>query len=266
MIEQQPISSQPTYNLPQNEKRKLSSVLLMRHGQPCSIGGGSTYGTDQMPYDEFVDAIDINKTTKLPLSEKGRQDVRKSLENKTNQDLSHVKLVMCSPYIRTEQTAEEVVKYIKERLGVGVDLEIKKLDLLKEVEFSKDSIDQIRYESIMAKAQDEDPVEKAKGGVAGLMNYIDDIWMNRNNPEGMNETYYRAQRIITYLRRMGKWTNYDSVLICTHGIFGRVIEHVISGGSVPIDMNTAIPQIKLAEIRDLNADMIMELNGLQKDE
>lgn len=226
--------------------KKLTAVRIMRHGRPVSHGGGETYGTDQMPYQEFVNALDVTKTKGLPLDSNSRVDIEKSLENMGLNELKDIKIIFCSSYRRARDTAEVVQQKIKETTGNNI--EVRESNYFDEVEFPIDTISEERYVEIMA-----------RGGVQGLMAEIDKVWMNRSNEHGMNETYFRAKRALTLLRRTGKMTSHDSVLICTHGIIGRVLCHLVSGEANPNNLNEKILPIKIAEMRTFTYDEIVRI-------
>jgi broad specificity phosphatase PhoE len=206
-FEPKPPTSEP------QEKAKFS-VYFMRHGKP--VVASENYGTDAMPFSEFEEAIDVQRSMDLPLSDKGKDEILKSLEGET--DLAEIKLILASPYLRTKQTAEVVAEYIASK--TGNKLEVLVSDLLKEVEFDMDSLTEEEYNQIITSK-----------GFMGVLDYYVENWLTgKQKTENIDDTYQRAHRFLTYLRRVRKWTKHDKVFVATHGWTGRIIKHVAEGG------------------------------------
>lgn len=194
--------------------KKEFRVHFMRHGKP--VVASEHYGTDQMPFHEFEEAINVERSMRLPLSEKGRAEILASLQK---EDVSHVKLILSSPYLRTQQSAHVVSDYVEAKTGVKPVFHETKL--LREVEFDQGAMTEEEYTRLMR--------EK---GFLGVLSVYDENWINgRQKTENIDDTYRRAERVVTYLRRVRKWTAHDVVFVSTHGWIGRVIKHIAEGGN-----------------------------------
>ena len=231
--------------------QKKFNVFFIRHGKP--VVASENYGTDTMPFDEFEQAIDVKRSMDLPLSEKGRQEIQASLTDQNPESLASTKLVISSPYLRTKQTAESVVQHIFEQTGIQLD--VHESELLKEVEFDQNALTDEEYTKILS--------EK---GFMGVLDFYVNNWMEgKQKGENIDDTYARAERFITYLRRVRKWTKHDTVFVSTHGWTGRIIKHVAEGGSKEGYMEQT-RMLKTGEIFSFNQDDLMKLEGLGEDE
>ena len=243
-FEQAPVNSE---NSPDKKKFK---VFFIRHGKP--VVASENYGTDHMPFHEFEEAIDVARSMNLPLSEKGVEEILASLKNETHESLSNTKLIVSSPYLRTKQTAGIVSDYIFEKTGVRLD--VNESELLKEVEFDKDALSQEEYEKLLA--------EK---GFMGVLDHYVNNWMDgKQHSENIDDTYARAQRFLTYLRRIRKWTNHDTVFVSTHGWTGRIIKHVAEGGNKE-GYIAETRMLKTGEIFSFDEDDLIKLEGLENE-
>lgn len=229
-----------------SEKKKFK-VFFMRHGKP--VVASENYGTNHMPFNEFEEAIDVARSMNLPLSEKGAEEILASLHGETHESLSNTKLIVSSPYLRTKQTAGIVSDYIFEQTGVRLD--VNESELLKEVEFDKHALTKEEYGKILA--------EK---GFMGVLDQYANNWMEGNqSSENIDGTYARAQRFITYLRRIRKWTCHDTVFVSTHGWTGRIIKHVAEGGNKEGYIEET-RMLKTGEIFSFDEDDFIKLEGL----
>lgn len=195
------------------EKAKFS-VYFMRHGTP--VVASENYGTDTMPFAEFEEAVDVKRSMNLPLSEKGKEEILKSLEDDST--LADVKLILSSPYLRTKQTAEFVAEYIGNQMGTKPDIVVS--DLLKEVELDQGGLTEDEYNVLLASK-----------GIMGVLEHYEENWLKgTQKTENIDDTYKRAHRFLAYMRRVRKWTAHDKVFVATHGWIGRIIKHVAEGG------------------------------------
>lgn len=204
----------------QSQEEEVGSVKFkvhfMRHGKP--IVASENYGTDKMPFIEFEEAIDVKRSMGLPLSEKGVEEILTSMNRLSDIELSEIKIIFSSPYLRTQQTAETIAEQIKKRTGNELDIHI--VELLKEVEFDMNALTEEEYNKLLT--------EK---GFMGVLDFYVENWMNgRQKGENIDDTYQRAERFLTYLRRVRKWTSHDKVFVSTHGWTGRIIKHIAEGG------------------------------------
>lgn len=188
------------------------NIFYMRHGKP-----EGKYAHADMPYEEFLRAATYDESLKLGLSEEGRIRVREELE-KSGVESHNIKLILASPYLRTLQTAELVQEYLRDK--TGKEILIKKTELLAEVRVDPNTLSKDEYEKILAEE-----------GFWRVMDEFSKRWMHDANAfETVGETYQRAEKLLKYLRRVRKWTEYDKVFMVSHGWFGRVIKHVANGG------------------------------------
>ena len=196
------------------DPKKVFRVHFMRHGKP--VVASEHYGTDTMPFSEFEEVIDVARSMKLPLSEKGREEILKSLQT---EDVSHIQLILSSPYLRTQQSAQVVSDFVEAKTGVKPRYQ--ETNLLKEVEFDQSALTEKEYLKLLH--------EK---GFKGVLDFYERNWIDgTQTTENINDTYSRAERVVTYLRRIRKLTQHDAVFVSTHGWIGRVIKHIAEGGS-----------------------------------
>lgn len=223
-------------------------VHFMRHGKP--VVASENYGTDNMPFTEFEEAIDVKRSMDLPLSEKGVGEILQSMESLDDAELAEIKIIFTSPYLRTQQTAETIAKHIKEKTGNELDIHV--VDLLKEVEFDMDALTEEEYNKLLA--------EK---GFMGVLDFYVENWMNgRQQGENIDDTYQRAKRFLTYLRRVRKWTAHDKVFVSTHGWTGRIIKHVAEGGTKEGYIEET-RMLKTGELFSFGEDDLLELEPEQ---
>jgi broad specificity phosphatase PhoE len=232
----------------ENVPEIIKSVHFIRHGKPMTSPeiNPDTYGTNTMPFSDFLEAIDVPKSINLPLSENGKKEIRGSVEQMPVEALSNVKIVISSPYLRCKQTAEEVTKIIEEKTGNKLD--IIESEYLKEVEFDTTLLDQEAYQEMIGKV-----------GFMGVLDFYVEKWYAGNSKtENADDTYYRAKRFLTYLRRVRKWTKNDSVFVSTHGWIGRIVKHVAEGGSKE-DYNST-RMLKTGEVFSFSEDELLEID------
>ncbi|MFZ2253361.1 MAG: phosphoglycerate mutase family protein [Minisyncoccia bacterium] len=228
----------------------VKKVHFIRHGKPVTSPeiNPETYGTSEMPFADFLEAIDVPKSINLPLSENGKAEIRANTEQMSAEILSHVKILISSPYLRCRQTAEEVSKIIEEK--TGNKLEVIESDYLKEVEFDTTLLDEETYKTMIA---------NPKIGFAGILDFYVEKWYNGNSKtENVDDTYFRAKRFLTYLRRVRKWTKNDSVFISTHGWIGRIVKHVAEGGAKEDYHSTNM--LKTGEVFSFSEDELLEID------
>ena len=225
----------------------IKGVHFIRHGKPVTSEGVNpdTYGTNVMPFDDFLNAIDIPKSINLPLSENGKKEIMSSIDNMSADSLSKVKIIISSPYLRCLETAKEVNRAVEEK--TGNKLEIIQSDYLKEVEFDTTLLSKEEYEVMIAKV-----------GFMGVLDHYTQKWYEgESKTENVEDTYFRAKRFLTYLRRVRKWTKNDSVFISTHGWIGRIVKHVAEGGDRETYSQTRM--LKTGEVFSFSEDELIEI-------
>ncbi|MBI4088949.1 histidine phosphatase family protein [Candidatus Kaiserbacteria bacterium] len=190
------------------------NIFYMRHGKP-----EGKYAHGDMPYEEFRRAVMYDESINLKLSEEGKERVRNELRE-SGIEKHNIQLILASPYLRTQETAELVQEYLREKTGQDIPLKI--TDLLSEVRVDPDTLSKEEYESMLN--------EK---GFWPVMEEFAKRWMQDENAtaETAKETYARAALLLKYLRRVRRWTQYQKVFMVSHGWFGRVIKHVAQGGT-----------------------------------
>jgi broad specificity phosphatase PhoE len=223
-------------------KETIFSVYLMRHGKP--VVASENYGTDEMPFSEFEEAIDVQRSMELPLSENGKEEIIKSLKGEVG--LDKIKIIIASPYLRTRQTAEIVAEYILSQTGNSVEVLVS--DLLKEVEFDLNALTEDEYIKLI----------KEKGFMGVLDKYVENWLTGKQEKENINDTYKRAHRFLVYLRRVRKWTRHDKVFVSTHGWIGRIIKHLAEGGEKG-SYAEETRMLKTGEIFKFGEDDLIEL-------
>lgn len=234
-------------NNEQSPEKKKFKVFFIRHGKP--VVASENYGTDHMPFHEFEEAIDVSRSMELPLSEKGTQEILASLQQESAESLGNTKLLVSSPYLRTRQTAQVVADYIFDKTGVRLD--VNESELLKEVEFDKDALTEEGYKKILAE----------KGFMGVLDTYVDNWMQGRQHAENIDDTYARAERFLTYLRRVRKWTSHDTVFVSTHGWIGRIIKHVAEGGDKKGYVDET-RMLRTGEVFSFDEDDLIKLENL----
>ncbi len=225
----------------------IKNVHFVRHGKPVTSPGvdPETYGTNRMPFDDFLNAIDVPKSLNLPLSENGKVEVRGSVEKLSTEVLEKVKLIISSPYLRCVETAQEVLNVIEEK--TGNHLEIIQSEYLKEVEFDTTLLSSEEYKILIEKV-----------GFMGVLDfYVEQWYEGKSKTENAEDTYFRAKRFLTYLRRLRKWTKNDSVFISTHGWIGRIVKHIAEGG-IKEDYHST-QMLKTGEVFSFSDDELLEV-------
>ena len=221
-------------------------IFYMRHGKP-----EGKYAHDDMPYDEFHKALDRSSSMNIKLDEKSKEIIIKSL-NESGIENQDIKLILVSPYLRAQETAQLAQAFLAEKRGGDVDLHT--TDLLREIDFDPDIISEEEYNSLLPKI-----------GFWGIMKKIEEKWMSQDvgKHENAVESYQRAKKLLKYLRRIRKWTKHDKLLLVSHGWFGRVIQHAAQNGT-PEDFFKHTDFIKEASMygmnHDLNNDEFLLLN------
>ncbi len=221
---------------------------FMRHGKPLVSSG--EYGTDRMPFHEFASAIDVERSKDIPLSEEGVLEVLESMGSLSDTDLANIKIIFSSSFLRATQTAETIAKHIKSKLGN--EPIIHTVDLLKEVELDTDSLTEDAYNQMMSER-----------GIAGILDFYTNKWINGlQHTENIDDSYQRAERFLTYLRRVRKWTAHDQVFVCTHGWIARIIKHIAEGGTVEGFVDET-RMLKTAELFSFGEDDLLSLEPTQ---
>lgn len=233
----------------ESEDASLSAnvdIFYIRHGKP-----EGKYAHEDMPYDEFYKALDYSSSLNIKLDEKSKENVVASL-NESGIENHDIKLILVSPYLRAQETAQLAQSFLKEKRDKDVGLHT--TDLLREVDFDPSIISEEEYNKLLPEI-----------GFWGVMKKIEEKWMSQDvgKHENAIESYQRAKKLLKYLRRIRKWTKHDKLLMVSHGWFGRVIQHAAQNG-MPEDFFKHTDFIKEAGMygmnHDLNNDEFLLLN------
>lgn len=221
-------------------------IVLMRHGKQEGIWAGHTNPT----YNEFRKGAtkeDLSSDRNAAhLSEEGGNQIRESLE-KIIPKIDEIKLIIASPNVRAQESAQIVKEYIKE--NYNQDVEIRTSELAREIDLNPDIFSEEEYEKLMK-----------EGGFQKVMQTLGKMCYE-NNPqmgETINDVYSRAARLLVYLRRIKKWTSRDKVLVITHGGIARAVKHVTEKG-LPENFETETQAISPAEFYGLEFNPDNEL-------
>lgn len=221
-------------------------IFYMRHGKP-----EGKYAHDDMPYDEFYKTLDRSNSLNIKLDGEGKDVIIKSL-NDSGIEKQEVKLILASPYLRAQETAQIAQGFLKEKRND--DVKVHTTDLLEEIDFDPNIISEEEYNDLLPKI-----------GFWGIMKKIEEKWMSQDigRHENAIESYERAKKLLKYLKRIRKWTNHDKILLVSHGWFGRVIQHAAQNGT-PEDFFKHTNFIKEAGMygikHDINNDEFLLLN------
>ncbi len=187
-----------------NPRDYLESSIF-RHGKIEKISKSIEAGK-KPPYEEYIKFMQGEIDPSIDREETGEL-IQKKIEagelKKENFDI-----IICSPALRARQTSG----LVKELLGT--DAPVHPSEYLREVKISMEDITPEFYEQ----AKDVHEVRKK---------FFESLLAGKKVDEDIVDVYKRAERFLTYLQRIKKFTNKKPLFI-GHGIFPRFLELAIN--------------------------------------
>lgn len=168
---------------------------------------------EKPPYEEFI------KFMKGEIDPPIDAETTKSLINQRTEEGRLSKkgfdIIICSPALRARQTSELIKKTIANPVPVHVS------KYLREVNIPMDDITPEFY----MQAKDIHEVRQK---------FMDSFLAGEKIDEDVIEVYRRAERFLTYFRRIRKWTG-KTPLFISHGIFPRFLNLAIKHQGEDLD-------------------------------
>lgn len=192
-------------------------VVVMRHGQQTGWGGHPEPTFEEFQKGATPEDSESDRNA-AHLSETGKEQVRQSAERLLSV-MGDIKLIIASPHVRAQESAEIIASLIREKLGKEVEMITN--ELAREIDISPTVFSKEEYERLMGEGGFQKVIE-----TISAMCYHNDSTMG----EPIAKVYDRAARLLTYVRRIKKWTTRDKILVVTHGGTGRAIQHVAQHG------------------------------------
>lgn len=182
------------------DKREYLESPLFRHGEIENLSKIIEKG-EKPPYEDFIKFMEgkIDPPIDREATEKLIREKIKEGKKRDNFDI-----IIYSPVLRAKQTAE----LIKEILELEIPIHPSKY--LREINIPMDDITPEFYEQ----AKDIYEVRKK---------FLDHFLSGKKIDEDIVDVYKRAERFLTYFRRIKIFTNKRPLFI-THGLFPRFLE------------------------------------------
>lgn len=207
--------------------------------------------TMPLTFEVFKDFI--RNPDKYSLSESGKEAVKEA--TRKIPEGGKIGLVLVSPYLRTKETANIVVNELNSLYQKEVKTH--ESDLLKEIGFSSDVINETEFNSIL----------KQKGP-EGIAEEMFERWRNGQGGELPKEVEERIEVLMRYIRRIHRATGLERLLIVSHGLFGLAVDMYLSKESIsqPRDVNRVLKENNSFIIKHDSSKEEPNLPGIQNDE
>lgn len=185
---------------------------IYRHGAIENFSAFLERG-EKPAYEAFVQLVrgDIDPSIDPEVTE---QLIRQQIESGEFKPEDYDAMVT-SPALRARQTAESLTKV------TGREVPIHTTPYLREIRFSMDDVTPELY-------------EQASGFAEVRRRYIESFFSGKKIDEGPVDAYHRAERFLTYLRRVKNWTAINPLFI-SHGAFSRMLRLSIEHQSEHLD-------------------------------
>lgn len=183
--------------------------FFIRHGQFEQLSNLPLY----QQFQEF-----LSNPNAFPLSKKGIEEMRQAAEKLP---LNNIGLIVSSPYLRAEQSAQVLQEEIKQRFHKEIPIRV--TTLVKEIDIPPDILSEQEFNNALK-----------RGGLEAVGDKVFEKWIKGGYGESPEDLKKRIRNLLRYVRRTHRWTKYNNIAILSHASFGRALKRFTEGHALTL--------------------------------